>query len=165
VAFTVISAIVVASQMPIPIPTGVAMPQKAIIYARTSPGQTADDIRVPNIEKQLQVCQEYCRQKGYEILGEYQDDEYSGRTYPMGCKQAVDDNEFQAYAKARLADSTGHARPGLAELLSTLNDADVVVAIDWSRIARPLSQSLLIDWLKQQLKDARVEIDMVHDDN
>ena len=133
------------------------MEKKAFIYARTSPGAGTE------VGEQLEACREYCKRKGYKIIGEYQDNGYSGRTYPVGCDYAAYDQTFQDYAMSMIKNKSQLARPGLADLLATLKTADVIVASDWHRISRAPAESMLNRWLYHQFNDADVEIDTVSD--
>jgi DNA invertase Pin-like site-specific DNA recombinase len=49
---------------------------KVILYARFSPRRKAEQCE--SIEMQLELCRDYCRRQGYEIVAEYSDRALSG---------------------------------------------------------------------------------------
>ena len=52
------------------------MPKTAVIYARYS----SDKQREASIDDQLRVCGEYCQREGIDVLGQYTDYAFSGKT-------------------------------------------------------------------------------------
>ena len=101
---------------------------RAIIYTRFSPRRNADQCE--SIETQLDYCRSYCQQKGYEVVGEYEDREKSG-----------DDEK----------------RIGLWNAVDALKRGNVLIAYRHDRIARGVYLSECIHRLVDK-KQATIEV-------
>ena len=94
------------------------MPTYAIIYARFSPRPDADESQ--SNAKQIERCQEYAAQRGYEVLAIHQDLALTG----------MDDEQDPDPAQATLH------RPGLHAAIEAIHKG-MVLLVRWrSRIAR-----------------------------
>lgn len=88
----------------------------AVIYARFSPRRNEDTCE--SNETQIETCQEYCQQRGYDVGGIYEDRGLSGSTVE---------------------------RPGLWSAVDALDKGDVLVVRWLDRLSRDLCDSLLIE--------------------
>ena len=89
---------------------------KAIIYARFSPRRNAEQCE--SIETQLDLCRDYCRKQGHEIIVEYDDRALSG---------------------------SEEDRPGLWNAIEALKRDYVLVVYRLDRLARSMYLSYLIE--------------------
>ena len=88
---------------------------RAILYVRFSPRRNADTCE--SCEMQLELCRAYCKRKGYEVAGEFEDRALSGGE---------------------------EERPGLWAALEALKRGDVLLAYKLDRLARDVYLSELI---------------------
>ena len=102
------------------------------IYARTSSDKNDDKI---SCELQIQNCTKYAKDKNILIKGIFRDDDRHGWTYwEDGLEEKFDD---QAVIKAlKRAVKKRRSRKELGELLSRLDDVDIVLSNDPSRLMR-----------------------------
>ena len=130
---------------------------KATIYARTSKDDDNGD-GTKSIPEQVADCQALAKAHGYSVLLVIKEPNRSGRTYPTGCSLAGQDAAVSEYFNGK-----PNTRDGLAEVLRRLPQVDVVVVRDITRLARPLSDSFLLNWLHQQFKSHGTKIHTVRD--
>jgi site-specific DNA recombinase len=101
---------------------------KAWLYCRFSPRKNGDTCESNDI--QLSYCQDYCAERGYRIVGQFEDRNASG----------ADEN-----------------RPGLWAAVEALKRGGVLVAHKYDRIARSV---FLDEYLRREVakKGARIEV-------
>jgi DNA invertase Pin-like site-specific DNA recombinase len=130
---------------------------KAIIYARTSrDDEQGDDKSLPD---QVQDCTKLAQDSGYEVLEIVKEANRSGRLYPSDCPVASMDAAVLEYSK----DWPKTTRDGLARVIKRLPEIQIVIARDMQRIARPLSDSMLGNWLQQQFKKHGIKLHTCHE--
>lgn len=106
---------------------------KAVIYCRFSPRRNADESE--SIETQLHYCRAHCAMRGYEIVGEFQDEAISG--------------------------ASAENRPGFQEAIDVACDHHgVLVVYSLSRFARSVRDALLY---AQELNDAGANLSSLHE--
>jgi len=135
------------------------MQRKAIIYARTSRDDDSPE-GTKSIPDQVADCEALCEREGYKVVGVFKEPNRSGRLYPTGYEEVfkldIPTVEFTKGRRKKTRDQLGQA-------FKMLRKADVLVARDIERIGRPLSDSLLLNWLPQQFKQFGVTVHTVRD--
>lgn len=119
----------------------------AIIYTRQSSG---DETLSESIELQKEKCRELAKKEKLTIIGEFEDLNTSGKTYPEGAEPIANmDIAFQSWYK----EQTGHKmfRRGFGNALKTLSDIDYILCYDITRLYRPISGSFLESYVNQLL--------------
>lgn len=145
---------------------------RAVIYARTS-GDDNDlkniaanligssptsNARSVSIAEQIRLCRNICERNGYQIVGEFQDLDISGRTYPKGF--SIPDPAFDDYFANYIKRPSKRERVNLGRLLE--NKAfDVIVVRDIFRLLRPAFQSHLGNHLWQMFSKRRITLHAV----
>ena len=125
--------------------------QNALIYCRTSKDDDSKEDGAKSIPEQVTDCQTLAKQHGYHVVATIKEPNRSGRTYPTGCPLASQDAAVTAYFNG-----SPYTRDGLAEVLRMLPQVSVVIVRDNTRLARPLSDSFLLNWLHQQFKNVKL---------
>jgi DNA invertase Pin-like site-specific DNA recombinase len=130
---------------------------RAIIYCRTSSDdESGDDKSIP---QQAADCIRLCKEQGYTVLGTVKEPNRSGRLYPEGAAVASMDKAIIAYTKTM----PHKTRAGLAKVMALMPQADVIVIRDNERLARPLSDSFLAQFLTQEFTAAKIKIHSIMD--
>ncbi len=126
----------------------------AVIYARQSSGKEENS---ESIEAQLNNCRELCRSKKYKIRGEFFDSNTSGRTYPLcAAELAKQDIRFNNWFKNQ--SSPIKFREEFSKALQTLEDGDMLIVDDTTRIYRPVTGSHLENYVKSYLSDKNIVV-------
>jgi DNA invertase Pin-like site-specific DNA recombinase len=137
------------------------------IYSRTSgksdKEDTVDGTGKISLELQEAKSRELAESHG-TIVGVSSDNDFSGRTYPAGISQEVlaADLDYVSYMEERVRSKSKHVRPGLAELMNSLSEVDVLIVRDITRLCRPFKDSGLLGYLFQRLRHANVSV-LLHD--
>lgn len=130
----------------------------AVIYARQSSGAKDES---ESVETQLANCKDYCKAYGLKIRGVFKDCNTSGHTYPLCFQQkAESDSAFQDWFAEQT--QTTKYRAGLSEALEALQDGDVLVLDDLTRLCRPIEGSHLGADLTYFLKKRNVLIHLAN---
>lgn len=127
----------------------------AIIYARQSSSDS--ETFSESIELQKEKCRELAKKEKLTIIGEFEDLNTSGKTYPEGAESIANmDIAFQSWYK----EQTGHKmfRRGFGNALKTLNKVDYILCYDITRLYRPISGSFLESYVNQLLIVNNVKI-------
>jgi len=144
-------------------------PVRAAIYARTSGddndlgsikakmenGASNRDAHSQSIEEQIRQGEELCKQQGYTVAGDFQDPNFSGRTYPKG--HEIPDPAFDNYFTSHIKKLNKRTRPGLGALLDT-KGIDVIIVRDIYRVFRPAFQSHLGNHIWQFLTKHNIKV-------
>lgn len=126
----------------------------AIIYTRQSSG---DETLSESVELQKEKCREVAKKEKLTIIGEFEDLNTSGKTYPEGAESIANmDIAFQSWYK----EQTGHKmfRRGFGNALKALSDIDYILCYDITRLYRPISGSFLESYVNQLLIVNNVKI-------
>ena len=127
----------------------------AIIYARQSSSDS--ETFSESVELQKEKCRELAKKEKLTIIGEFEDLNTSGKTYPEGAESIANmDIAFQSWYK----EQTGHKmfRRGFGNALKTLSDIDYILCYDITRLYRPISGSFLESYVNQLLIVNNVKI-------
>lgn len=119
----------------------------AIIYCRQSSG---DETLSESVELQKEKCRELAKKEKLTVVGEFEDLNTSGKTYPEGAEPVANmDIAFQTWFK----EQTGHKmfRSGFGEAIQALNKVDYIICYDITRLYRPISGSFLESYVNQLL--------------
>lgn len=139
-------------------------PKVAAIYTRTSSDEDGKEGGPrESIAAQEAVCKKLVASQGYTLAPEhiFSDANFSGRTYPTGCPLANQDKAFQLYFDAYIHSEQRRTRPGLGALFAVLDQIDVIVVRDITRVLRPHLNSFLGGYIWQQLNHHEVVIHSV----
>jgi|GEM_PF-2246142 len=124
---------------------------KAAIYARQSSG---DEIESASVKEQIEICKAIAKKTGYEVIAVEEDKNISGRTYPK-TKSAVEfsktDIVYQNYIKSSNDSRRKKYREGLGRIFDKLSQIDILIVYDETRLMRPLTNSFLESYVKQNL--------------
>lgn len=135
----------------------------ALVYARQSSG---DEEESQSIEAQIEACKQYALSKGYEIKGTFFDANISGKTYPDTVEAKTlskADITYQTWLASTSATKRKNYRKGLAEALSMINEIDVFIVYDFTRLMRPLTDSFLESYIKQIIIKSNTMIETVRE--
>lgn len=129
---------------------------KAVIYARQSSG---DEVESASVEQQIEACKEIAEKNGYEVVAIEADRNISGRTYPL-TDSAIEfskmDIVYQKYMENEV--KRKKYRQGLGNIFSMLNKIDVVIVYDSTRLMRPLTDSFLESYVKQNFTANNIQL-------
>lgn len=127
---------------------------KAIIYARQSSG--SDDIS-ESVENQIANCKKQAEKENYQVIGIFSDLNTSGKTYPEGAESiAENDSAFLNWYDQQTG--TKKYRHGLGEVIKLLDQADVLIIDEMTRLYRPVTRSFLESYVNQKITEANVKI-------
>lgn len=127
---------------------------RALLYARQSSGKEEESA---SIALQLELCRKYAEDRGMKVIGEYHDANTSGRLYPSGCEEM----RIQDYALSewlRTHSTEKQCRTGLGEAMERLEEADVLIVYDVTRLYRPVRHSFLANCVNQRLSRSKVRL-------
>lgn len=123
--------------------------KKGFIYARQSSG---DEEQSLSIEVQVANCADYAKKNEIEIKGIFRDANISGRCYPVGAEKVAErDKVFSLWWDASSKNENKKYRSGLGELIARLENDDVIIIDDLTRLMRPLQSSFLESYINQAL--------------
>ena len=135
------------------------------ILARTSSDDRAEVGRGREaVPVQIEACRHYAIEHDWSIVGnpsDYADQDRSGRTYPTGVdadKMAALDMATANYLVAHGISEGKSRRKGLGRILEGIKRGDVLLVRDLTRLARPVPDSMLAPWLRQQLVSKGVRL-------
>ena len=127
---------------------------KAVIYARQSSGN--DDVS-ESVEAQITNCRRLAAKENLEIIGIFKDLNSSGETYPAGAENVAEiDQAYQEWLKSQSSKKT--YRRGLGDLLAMLNNADIILVNEHTRLYRPINGSFLEGHINYQLKKSNIKL-------
>ena len=127
------------------------------IYARTSSDKNDDKV---SCDLQVANCKQYAERNGYLVDGVFRDDDRHGWTYwECGLEEKFDDQvvklAIQRAAKKR------KYRGGLGELLSRIDEVDILLSNDPSRLMRVKLHSSLSQHLFNKLNENNTHLHFV----
>ena len=127
---------------------------KALIYARQSSGK--DDLS-ESVEAQIANCQNLAAKEKLEIIGIFRDLNTSGETYPVGAEEIA--RVDSAYKDWIAKQSTRKVfRTGLGEALLHLDEIDVIIVNELTRLYRPINGSFLEGHINHLLREHNVKV-------
>ena len=128
-----------------------------MIYARQSSGKEENSA---SVAQQFSNCRELAKAKKLEIIGEFQDCNTSGRTYPVGAEATAEaDCAYQRwFAQQR---SNKKYRDGLGSALALLGSVDYLLMDDITRLCRPIEGSYLDNYLYTKITGNQVKLLLV----
>jgi len=128
-----------------------------VIYARQSSGKEENSA---SVAQQFSNCRELAKAKKLEIIGEFQDCNTSGRTYPVGAEATAEaDCAYQRwFAQQR---SNKKYRDGLGSALALLGSTDYLLMDDITRLCRPIEGSYLDNYLYTKITGNQVKLLLV----
>ncbi len=127
---------------------------KGLIYARQSSGK---EEKSESIEAQIQNCKRLASEQKIDVVGVFSDSNVSGKTYPKGAEDvAKTDSAFQTWFENQ--SSKKMFRDGLGEVISRLNEVDVVIVDESTRLYRPLRNSFLESYINNLFSANGVKI-------
>ena len=131
--------------------------KKCVIYARQSSGKEENSA---SVAQQLDNCRELAKTKNFEVIGEFQDCNTSGRTYPSGAEATAEaDCAYQHWFAQQC--SNKKFRDGLGGVLPLLGTVDYLVMDDITRLCRPIEGSYLDDYLYTRITKNGVKLFLV----
>ena len=133
---------------------------KAIIYARQSSGD--DDVSA-SVEQQVKNCQQLARECGYCVVGIFRDLNISGKFYPdtPGANTICNFDMALRNWAASTSSMQIRFRQGLGEAFAMLKEIDFILLDDFTRLMRPLPNSYLEGYMKQELICNKVKLHCV----
>ena len=108
-----------------------------------------------SIEEQVKQCEALCKQHGYTVIGNFQDPNISGRTYPTGYE--IPDRAFNKYFEEHINRPNKRTRSGLGALFDT-KGIDFIIVRDIFRLLRPTLRSHLDNHIWQFLEEHKIKI-------
>jgi DNA invertase Pin-like site-specific DNA recombinase len=130
---------------------------KCVIYARQSSGKEENSA---SVAQQFSNCRELAKAKKLEIIGEFQDCNTSGRTYPVGAEATAEaDCAYQRWFAQQC--SSKKYRDGLGAALALLGSADYLLMDDITRLCRPIEGSYLDNYLYTKITGNQVKLLLV----
>lgn len=128
-----------------------------MIYARQSSGKEENSA---SVAQQFSNCRELAKAKKLEIIGEFQDCNTSGRTYPVGAEATAEaDCAYQRWFAQQC--SSKKYRDGLGAALALLGSADYLLMDDITRLCRPIEGSYLDNYLYTKITGNQVKLLLV----
>jgi DNA invertase Pin-like site-specific DNA recombinase len=135
------------------------------ILSRTSSDDSSDVGRGREaVPVQIEACRSYAIEHDWTVVGnpaDFADQDRSGRTYPTGAdadKMAALDIATANYLVAHGISEGKSRRKGLGRILEGIKRGDVLLVRDLTRLARPVPDSMLAPWLRQQLVSKGVRL-------
>jgi DNA invertase Pin-like site-specific DNA recombinase len=140
-------------------------PLRAAIYCRKSNddhrgGKSGKDEDASlSVKAQELDCKAVIEREGWSLVAVYADDGISGRTWPSG-KYYDALAEADSLTKDYVKNMAKKHRPGLGRLLDSVgrHEIDVIVVRDMPRLARPVFQSALQNFLPSFIQSNEVRI-------
>lgn len=127
---------------------------KALIYARQSSGK--DDLS-ESVEAQIANCQTLAEKEKLDVIGIFRDLNTSGETYPIGAEEIA--RVDSAYKDWIANQSTKKVfRTGLGEALLHLDEIDVILVNELTRLYRPINGSFLEGHINHLLREHNVKV-------
>lgn len=134
------------------------MSKKCVIYARQSSGVEEDSA---SVEQQILNCQKLANDKGFEVIGVFQDLNASGKTYPNtpeALQLAAKDKEYQSIVGNFGGKRAKKFRTGLANAIALFDKINYLLIDDKTRLYRPITGSFLDSYMLQVFKQFNVMI-------
>ena len=122
---------------------------KCFIILRQSSG-TTDPNESLSIEVQEAECRRLAESHGFEVADVFREASTSGRLYPTGF-EAMAKQDFIYTKWCEEVKKTGQFREGLGEALRRLDEVDIIICYDSTRLFRPLNGSFLSTAITQKL--------------
>ncbi len=128
------------------------------IYARQSSGGDDESL---SIDVQVASCRTYAEKQGINTVGVFCDYNTSGRCFPVGAEHIAEkDVAFRKWFSEK-ANASKEYRTELGKLFSRLNEVDVIIVDDITRLYRPLAASFLESYIHQVLIVNHIKIHTV----
>ncbi len=128
---------------------------RSFLYLRQSSGQADPDDSL-SIETQEEECKKFAALHGHEVIHVFKEANHSGRLYPEGWEQlAAIDAAYQRWAKDTRKSGM---RPKLGEMLRRLDEVDLIICYDITRLHRSLRGSYLENLISQTLISHNVKV-------
>lgn len=128
----------------------------AAIYARQSSGEENESA---SVEQQITTCQDIAKKNGYEVIAVESDRNISGRTYP-DIESAIAFSQNDIVYQNYIANETRRKkyRKGLGKIFEILSKIDILIVYDSTRLMRPLTDSYLESYVKQNFISNKVKL-------